>query len=115
MNNIKKPIITAILVALVASLLVLVITSTRQPEVDDFLVMAMVIFLIYIVSTSLIYVVLILMNGKRKKSTMPYSLLFGCFPPAILMLISLRQASIFDIFIILATVSIILWYANYKS
>jgi hypothetical protein len=115
MKSIKKQILSSLTIAILTSLVLIGVTSLNSPDVDNFWVIAVVVFLIYIVSVCLIYVVLILLNGKQKKSTLPYSLLFGCFPPALLMLISLKQAGFFDIFIILATAAIILWYANYKS
>ncbi|MCU0667080.1 MAG: hypothetical protein MUF85_00470 [Patescibacteria group bacterium] len=111
----NKPIAFSIITLFVSVLSILLITATRSPGVDNYLVIFTLVFLIYIASTSFIFIVLYLLKFKSVKTNLMYAMLLGCFPPAVLILLSIRQANAFDIIILLTTVMAILGYINYKS
>lgn len=109
-----KKVPKSILTLLGSLFLLIVVTALLQPSAINVNTTMVVIFLIYAVSSSFIYLVISL-AASDKKGILQMSLLLGCLPPAIIVLVALRQATVFDISLIILTVLIVFWYSFYKK
>ncbi len=109
----KHYIVAALTILSVVS--VIVFTAIVPPSIDQLWSILVLLFLVYLSTAGLIYVLLGLFRRNSNRSNVIFALLFGCLPPVLLLLVSIRQATILDILIILSTVFLILWYASYKK
>lgn len=94
---------------------VIVFTAMVPPSIDELWSILVLLFLVYFSTAGVLYVLLGLFRRNSNRSNIFFALLFGCLPPVLLLLVSIRQATILDILIILSTVFLILWYASYKK
>ena len=94
---------------------IIVFTAMVPPSIDRLWSILVLLFLVYSSTAGVLYVLLGLFRRNSNRSNVFFALLFGCLPPILLLLVSIRQATILDIAIILSTVSLILWYASYKK
>lgn len=93
----------------------LVFTATVPPSIDELWSILVLLLLVYISSVGILYLLLSLIRRNNDRSNIAYALLFSCFPPVMLLLVSIKQASILDIIIIISTICLIIWYATYKK
>lgn len=94
---------------------IVVFTAMVPPSIEKLWSILVLLFLVYFATAGIIYVLLGLFRRNSNRSNIFFALLFGCLPPVLLLLVSIRQATILDIIIILSTVFLILWYASYKK
>lgn len=92
-----------------------VFTAVVPPSADQLWSILVLLFLVYFATAGVLYILLGLFRKSKNRSNIIFALLFGCLPPVLLLLVSIRQASVLDIVIILSTVCLILWYATYKK
>lgn len=106
MNKIKK---LHLLLPMISALAILLLLSLTQPKAENIAPVLLFLGLCYIFSASVVNLLLVLVN-KDKKSRVQIALLAGCLPPALIVLGTLRQASLFDISLIVITVALLIWY-----
>jgi hypothetical protein len=99
------------LLSMVSLFIFMGLTTPKSLQIHTILA---VLVLIYICTASFSYMVISFFGSNNVKSINQISLLLGCVLPAMVILNSLKQASAFDILLIIITVGLILGYVLSK-
>ena len=73
-----------------------------------------VLILLYATSVSFIYTLMAFIKSNNSIFVLHVSLLLGCVLPILIILNSLKQASVFDLLLVILTFALILWYSLSK-
>jgi hypothetical protein len=113
--SIKKQLILISLLIGFSLIAMLVFAGQTIPNPNSAVPVIVMLVLIYILSVSLISLILVVYTSKSWSQHATFTMLLGCIPPALIMIASLRQATAFDLIILFATAILIAWYATYKK